>query len=202
MQKKNVRYVLLLFGFCLCMSLLLPGVAVAEVSTAEAIIGGNNYIGVVEEVVLYGDILLEEEILEKYENMMFVNELEITDEVGNNKISCILNGLFLIELEFNLMKEVDTLEIGLDIPQNLVINEIAGVYKDTVKLDPFDVTVNAENKIFINQSLGMGNYKIQLLIYNNSSFSIKTDYFSYDGDVINYESYPFEVTVVEMPGLL
>ncbi|MDD2401602.1 MAG: hypothetical protein PHI90_04780 [Clostridia bacterium] len=74
MVVKKVWQVLFVFGFCLSSNLLFPGLALAE-DENEGVIGGD-YWGDIDEVTIHDTVLSGTEVLNTYDDMMFLVEKE------------------------------------------------------------------------------------------------------------------------------
>ncbi|MGI6145608.1 MAG: LamG domain-containing protein [Peptococcia bacterium] len=162
--------------------------------------------GSIDEVTIYDRVLTAEEVADKYNKLVFVDNIKIMHK-DNNGVSttsrtCILGTDSINQVEFDLKKEVNGLELGLNLPSNIKPIHIRSVYQDGVLIDN-PVTAIEGNKLVFDQTLTPGHYTIEFVLRLDNKINISSEFYGErNGTTANYESPPFEFTVVDLPNLL
>jgi len=201
MQKMKIPQIIFILGFCLCVDIFSPSFAVAA---SEATIGGNGYEGVIDETTIHDTVLTGVEILENYQDVVFIKNMVITDENDRSSTKCVLDGSFLGKINFDLTRNVDALKIGLNLPQCIAIRDINEVYKDGTELvlAEGDVSLINGNIIFINKNLVIGNYEINIVLKDSRLITVNTKFVSDTNNNISCEGTPLQVEIVELPDII
>ena len=167
----------------------------------------NRYFkGSIDEVTIYDRVLTAEEIADKYQRLVFVDNIKITHKdntgVSNASRDCILGTDSINQMEFDLKKDVNSLELGLNLPSNIKPIHIRSVFQNGVIIDN-PVTAIEDNKLVIAQALTAGHYTIEFVLRLDNKINIASEYYGErNGSATNYESPSFEFTVVDLPNLL
>jgi hypothetical protein len=153
----------------------------------------NRYFqGCLDEVTLYGRALSTEDVREKYEKVVFLNDLTMTNRYDDESTHPCTYGIFMNKLEFELKKNVNDLVIELEVPSSIKIREILSVTKKDAKgnyvsiiplvgerpiADPSKVSATENGVISFTQSLEAGSYRIELLSTVDQHLIIKSKAF-------------------------
>ncbi|MGI6144793.1 MAG: LamG-like jellyroll fold domain-containing protein, partial [Peptococcia bacterium] len=173
--------------------------------TNNAVIGGNigyevgqlpfTFKGIMDQMTLYSIVLTPEDILQRYNQMLFVQDIKLTTIDNKELMTCMLQDSFLCKLSFELYKTIDTLELEFEMPSNIIMESIMNIMKDGVKSDFINATIE-ENKLIITQegqALEPGKYEMQISMFNGHVFSVNTK---------GHDSEPLLVEIVESPNIL
>jgi hypothetical protein len=167
-----------------------------DVNSGQSIAFGehrNQYFqGCLDEVTLYGRALSTEDVREKYEKVVFLDDLTMTNRYDDESTHPCTYGIFMNKLEFELKKTVKDLVIELEVPSSIKIREILSVSKKDAEgnyvsiipvvgerpiADPSKVSVTENGIISFTQPLDAGSYRIELLLTVDEHLIIKSKAF-------------------------
>jgi hypothetical protein len=167
-----------------------------DVNSGQSIAFGehrNQYFqGCLDEVTLYGRALSAEDVREKYEKVVFLDDLTMTNRFDDESTHPCTYGIFMNKLEFELKKNVKDLVIELEVPSSIKIREILSVSKKDAEgnyvsiipvvgerpiADPSKVSVTENGIISFTQPLDAGSYRIELLLTVDEHLIIKSKAF-------------------------
>ena len=158
--------------------------------------------GCLDEVALYNKVLTADEIKQKYEKVIFLDNMTISNQFNDEATAPCTFGSHLNKLEFDLKKAVNQLNMELDLPSNMKIGQIQKITRDNVDIPASAATITGGNQITINQALQAGHYQIEFLLTINEQLIVKTKSYSDEQKVnTNDESGKFEFEFMDIGSL-
>jgi hypothetical protein len=154
----------------------------------------NYFQGCLDEVTLYGCALSQQEVAQKYEKIIFLKNITMTNEHNGETDDFCTFGVHKNNLEFDLQKTVKKLDLELDLPSSVKVVEIEKVAKrnEGGTYDPLsnpDVTFTEKGAITFSQTLDAGHYQVELLLNIDEDLTIKAKSFCDEKELkINYDS--------------
>jgi hypothetical protein len=148
--------------------------------------------GCLDEVTLYGRALSADDVRQKYEKVIFLDNLTMTNRYDDASTHPCTYGIFMNKLEFELRKNVNDLVIKLNVPSSIKIREILAVSQKDAKgnyvsiiplvgerpiADPTKVSATEDGTISFTQTLEAGSYRIELLLTVDQHLIIKSEAF-------------------------
>lgn len=200
-------------------------------TTTAATLGGNigvstgqdltPFTGCLDEVTLYGYALTAGDIKNRYEKIVYVKDLTMTNRHDDNTKHRSTFGLSMTKLDFELKKTVHELVIELELPSSIKIKEVLevfqkndqGTYVSIVpmvgtppKPDPEKISVTEDGIITFTQLLEPGNYRVELLLNIDENLIIKSKAFydeskiriNCEEEIFRFEFYDFD----DLPNLM
>jgi hypothetical protein len=163
----------------------------------------NPFQGYIDGVTLYGCTLTDTEVQNKYYDVLFLDNIRITNRHNDETSHPCTFGSHFNKIEFDLRKTVNELVLELDMPSNIKVAYIEKTYKyDSNEKKYKEIeTVNAiadNNKIILNQHFTSGRYRVDFLVSINQQLIVKTQSYSDEKMIAtNYESEEFEFELMD-----
>lgn len=165
--------------------------------------GLNPFRGYIDDVTIYGCALTDTEVINKYYDVLFLDNIRITNRHNDETSHPCTFGTHFNKIEFNLRKIVKELVLELDMPSNMKVVYIEKIYKyDSTEQKYKEIeAVNAttdNNEIILNKYFTPGRYRVDFLVSFNQQLIIKTQSYSDEKMIAtNYESEEFEFELMD-----
>jgi hypothetical protein len=193
-------------------TLVKTGVLGSESSpdTKYAALGGNigyrdgqglhPFKGCIDEVTLYGYNLAVTDIEKKYQNVILLENVKITDN-NDERTQQGSIGTYHNKLEFDLNRPVNKLVLELSLPSNIKVTSIEKIYLGDTEISNADVIIE-NNKLTLEHNFTRGHYRLEFLLNMDQQFIIKTKSYSDENRInTNYESEEFKFEFMDLESL-
>ncbi len=176
-----------------------------NVNSEKDVYLGSDFKGCLDEVRIYGRALTEAEIRNNYRGVTFVDKIEVINKHESDdpfKHPCTF-GRHETYLEFELQKQVEQLEIELELPSSVELKQIGPGYKKSgSKYVESNLGANMVDNLITFGQLDVGEYRLEVAFEIGQKLVIKAKTYQDErGIKINCEKVLFEFEFLDFESL-
>jgi hypothetical protein len=170
----------------------------------------GSFRGDIDEVAVYNRALQSAEIQQKYREVLFMENFKITNRDNEKTVADCTFGTHLLKFEFDIKQQVNEFTLDLELPSNIKVVRIEGVYKGVTNPDRIDISEddpiasinNQGRQIKFLKPLAVDHYRVELLLsIDDKLYVVAKSCSAQGGDVINLDNKIFELRFLDYGSL-